>query len=65
MKGEPTVNMSKLANCTGESVLAGRWEVGRFWWRLLGARAGVHTGVCLEGQGWRRENRSWEEEALG
>ena len=55
MKREPTVNMVKHANCTSKSVLAGRWEVGRFWWRLIGGRAGTHTGVCLGGQGWRRE----------
>ena len=64
MKREPTVNMVKHANCTSKSVLAGRWGVGRFWWRLLGGR---HTHRCVFGGARveKRENMSWEEEALG
>ena len=58
MKRELTVNMSKHANCTSKSVLAGRWV--SFGGDSLGPGM-AHTQVCV----WRGRGGEGREHELG
>ena len=60
MKREPTVNMSKHANCTSKSVLVGGGRRVGFGGDSLGAGL-AHTQVCV----WRGRGGEEREYELG